>query len=281
MIDLHVHSTFSDGTLTPPELIDLAEDRGLSCIAITDHDTTAGLDLAADYAKRSPVDFIPGLEISVDEPRAHILGYGIDSSYTPLQQTLEKVAESRRKRNPRIVQRLQDLGYDISMNDVAAQSNGEIIGRPHIARALVEKRYFDSITTVFERLIATGRPAYVDRKRLTAEEGIALIREAGGVAILAHPGLLSTDLTEIEGRIVALTRLGLQGIEAIYTEHTHDLTKHLIEFAVAKGLIWTGGTDFHGGNKPSISLGTGRGNVIVPDEIADRLKSLICSTTSR
>lgn len=281
MVDLHVHSTFSDGTLTPKQLIDLAKNLGLTCIAITDHDTTAGLCIAAEYAKRSCFSFIPGLEISVDEPRAHLLGYGIDTGYSPLQRALERVAASRSKRNERIVRRLQELGYGITMADVRAQSDEEILGRPHIARALVEKRYFDSTAAVFDQLIGPGRPAYVDRERLTAKEGIALIRNAGGVAVLAHPGLLSTDIREIEDRIRVLTELGLQGIEAVYTEHSDGLTKHLINLASATGLIWTGGTDFHGDNKPDISLGTGRGNVMVPDEVAERLLSLIHSSSSR
>jgi len=275
LIDLHVHSTFSDGTHTPRELIDLASEIGLTCIAITDHDTIAGLASAIDYSKHSTVDFIPGIEISVDSPRAHLLGYGIDINHPPLRQAIERIVESRNRRNPKIIKKLQQLGYDITMEEVATHAEGGLVGRPHIARVLVEKGYFDSVSQAFHELLESGRPAYVDRERLTAEEGIALIREAGGVAVLAHAGLLSADLEEIQDRIDSLIALGLQGIEAVYTEHSDELTKFLIDLASEKGLIWTGGTDFHGDNKPDIRLGTGRGNVAVPDEVADRLKHLI------
>lgn len=275
MVDLHVHSTHSDGTLTPQQLIDLASSCGLSCIALTDHDTVSGLKCARLSAQLSDVDFIPGLEISVERPRAHILGYGIDPDNTALQRALERVAESRRERNLRMVRRLQELGYSISLEEAIAQAGGEILGRPHIAKVLVRKGYFTTISSVFESLIGSGRSAYVERERLTAREGIGLIRSAGGVAVLAHPGLLSPDLNEVAARIETLRDEGLQGIEAIYTEHSEELSDRLIDLACEKGLIWTGGTDFHGDNKDGIRLGIGKGNLAIPDGIADRLKSLI------
>lgn len=278
MIDLHVHSQHSDGTFTPPELIDLASQSGLSCIAITDHDTVSGLPSAVQAAKLSNVRLITGLEIGVDHPRAHILGYGIDLDDDGLLGTLERVAESRRRRNPRIVQKLQQLGYAVTMDDVEAQSDGDIIGRVHIARALVAKGYFTNTDAVFENLIGWGRSAYVDRDRLTADEGIALIRDAGGVAVLAHPGLLSEDRGEITRIVSSLIECGLQGIEAVYTEHSRELTRFLIDLATSKGLVWTGGTDFHGDNKPAIRLGIGRGDIAVPDDVADRLQSAIDSS---
>lgn len=275
MVDLHVHSTHSDGTLTPRQLFDLASSCGLSCIAITDHDTVSGLEPALQSAQLSSVDFIPGLEISVNNPRAHILGYGIDPSNMALRRALERVTESRSERNLRIVSKLQELGYSISVDEVIAQARGEVLGRPHIARALVERGYFPTIKSVFEDLLGSGRPAYVERERLTAREGIALIRDAGGVAVLAHPGLISPDLNEVTQRIDALQAEGLQGIEAIYTEHSAELSNRLIDLASERGLIWTGGTDFHGTNKPEICLGIGRGDLVIPDEAADALKSLI------
>jgi len=278
LIDLHVHSHHSDGTLSPPELIDLASRSGLSCISITDHDTVSGLPSAVQAAKQSNFRLITGLEISVDQPRAHILGYGIDHDDDRLCGTLERVAESRHRRNPRIVQKLQQLGYEVTMDDVEAQSDGDILGRVHIARALVAKGYFTNTDTVFENLIGWGRPAYVDRERLTAKEGIALIQNARGVAVLAHPGLLSEDRGEITRIVSTLVECGLQGIEAVYTEHSRELTRFLIDLASSKNLVWTGGTDFHGENKPSIRLGRGRGDIVIPDEVADRLQSLIDSS---
>ena len=274
LIDLHVHSQHSDGT-SPPDLIDLASRSGLSCISITDHDTVSGLQSAVQYSANSDVRLITGLEISVDEPRAHILGYGIDHDDPRLCGALERIAESRDNRNPRIVQRLQQLGYGVTMEDVEAQSEGGIIGRVHIARALADRGYFADIDAVFDNLIGRGRPAYVDRERLTAKEGIALIRDAGGVAVLAHPGLLSEDPAEITQIVSSLMECGLQGIEAMYTEHSRELTRFLIDLATAKNLVWTGGTDFHGENKPEIRLGIGRGDIVVPDEVAERLQSAI------
>ena len=158
LIDLHVHSQHSDGTFTPPELIDLASQSGLSWLSITDHDTVSGLRSAVQAAAHSNVRLITGLEISVDQPRAHILGYGIDYHDDQLRGSLERVAESRRRRNPRIVQRLQQLGYEVTEDDVEAQSDGDIIGRVHIAKALVETGYFANTGAVFDNLIGWGRP---------------------------------------------------------------------------------------------------------------------------
>ncbi len=278
MIDLHVHSQHSDGTFTPPELIDLASQSGLSWLSITDHDTVSGLRSAVQAAAHSNVRLITGLEISVDQPRAHILGYGIDYHDDQLRGSLERVAESRRRRNPRIVQRLQQLGYEVTEDDVEAQSDGDIIGRVHIAKALVEKGYFANTGAVFDNLIGWGRPAYVDRERLTAKEGIALIQDAGGVAVLAHPGLISEDHDEITRIVSSLMECGLQGIEAVYTEHSKELAQFLIDLATSRNLVWTGGTDFHGSNKPGILLGIGRGDMAIPDEVAERLQSAIDSS---
>jgi 3',5'-nucleoside bisphosphate phosphatase len=274
MIDLHMHSTCSDGTYSPSELVQRAKAAGLTRMALTDHDTVAGLSEARAEAERQGIAFLGGLEISAElQPGTmHILGYGFDEGSSDLRGRLEHVQEARRERNPKIVERLVGLGFDLTMEEVAGKAGGTVVGRPHFAQVMVEKGYAQNTQEVFDKYLAKGKPAYLDKERLSPEESVAAIRAAGGVAVLAHPlQLKAKDESELESIIERLASAGLQGMECYYRNHTEEDTRKFLALAKRYGLVATGGSDFHGTNRPHISLGTGEGNLKVPEECWDDL----------
>lgn len=260
-VDLHTHTTASDGQLTPTELVALAVKRGLSIIAITDHDTTDGIA----EAQRSPVIYapvvLPGIELSAEDSTSdqrsrdvHMLGYLIDVHDDPFQQRLQQFREDRFQRGEKIVHRLADLGMPVSWERVVAIAEGGAIGRPHIARALVEAGYVESIGEAFQRFIYNGGPAYVARRRMTPEEAITLIHSAGGVAVMAHPGLVLDYEAMIRERLVPA---GLDGVEVVHPRNPEDVRLTLRGLVQRFGLIMTGGSDFHRPEDDgSILLGT-------------------------
>ncbi|MGC8722703.1 MAG: PHP domain-containing protein [Acidobacteriota bacterium] len=267
MIDLHVHSTCSDGTFTPAELVREAKAAGLTHMALTDHDTVEGVAQARSEAHRQGIAFLSGLEISAEyQPGTmHILGYGVDETSPPLLERLTAVQRWRGERNPKIVEMLGHLGVALTLPEVEAVSGGGLVGRPHFAKVLVDKGYVATRQEAFDRYLAKGRPAYVDKARLSPEESIALIRAAGGVAVLAHPlQLQAADEKALDAIVQALVEAGLQGLECHYRNHTPEDTRRFLALAKRYGLLVTGGSDFHGTNRPGIRLGVGEGGLDVP-----------------
>jgi predicted metal-dependent phosphoesterase TrpH len=274
VMDLHSHSLHSDGSVSPSELVELAAQAGARAISLTDHDTTSGLAEARSAAARHAVEFINGIEVSADfQPGTmHILGYFIDDASETLGVALEELRRARFERNPQIAKRLESLGMDIPYEQVAALAGSEVVGRPHFARLMLEKGYVGSIKEAFDRYLAKGAAAYVEKKRLSPADSIALIHRAGGVAVLAHPYQLRLPWDELEQKVRELVDLGLDGIEAIYSRHSPDDRQAYSELALRLGLLITGGSDFHGSYKPDINIVSGLGDLQVPYNLLDQIK---------
>ena len=281
-VDLHCHSTASDGTLSPTQLIDLARRQTLSAIALTDHDTVAGVAEAAAAALSAGIDFLPGIEISASFPHPgtlHLLGYGIDPASPALQAMASELIGGRDARNPKIIARLQELGLKITMDEVEAAAHighgGGVVGRPHIAGVLLKKGYVKSIKEAFNVYLAPGGQAFFDKERLAPRDAIARIHASGGVAVLAHPTQLRTqNAAELDRVVKDLVDLGLDGIETIHSDFNDADVKAFDALAAKYSLLRTGGSDYHGGNKPSITLGLAAGRR-VPRDRFDALTAAI------
>ncbi|HEY7534214.1 MAG TPA: PHP domain-containing protein [Nitrospiraceae bacterium] len=273
-IDLHLHTTYSDGSLSPAEVLAMADKAGVTALAITDHDIVAGLPEAIEAGSRLGIAVIPGVEISSFDGRneLHILGYHMDWHDEKLLTRLSSLRTSRHKRNPLIIERLQALGLEITYDEVIALAGTESVGRPHIARVLMEKGYVNSAKDAFDRYLAEGRPGYVARELPTPMEAIAWIREARGVAVLAHPTWVKEPDEALPVFIRALKDHGLGGLEVHYSSHTKQQTVRFLELSKQFGLLVTGGSDFHGLTKPDIEVGTGRGSLRVPEHLLNPLK---------
>ncbi|MCX7841967.1 MAG: PHP domain-containing protein [Clostridia bacterium] len=273
LIDLHTHSTISDGSMTPSELVRHAKSAGLVALALTDHDSVDGVEEALAEGKRIGIEVIPGLEISVDfKPEMHILGYFPEQAYKRIETVLDLLRESRQLRNPRIIDKLNEMGFDITMKEVEAEAGKGIVGRPHIAKVLLAKGYVSSVEDAFDRLLGCGKPAYFKKERLTPEEGIKEILKAGGVPVLAHPIYLGHSLEALDKLLGELAQVGLKGIEAIYVDNTKEETGNLLRLAIKHKLLVTGGSDFHGSYKPDIEIGKGRGNLEVTYDLLKKIK---------
>jgi 3',5'-nucleoside bisphosphate phosphatase len=278
-IDLHIHSTASDGTLTPAQILDIAQAQHLGAVAITDHDTIDGSKEALQVGIPSCLQFLTGVELSAAPPpfvrcsgSFHILGYGLRLDDDDLNQTLLVLQQARENRNPAIIERLNRLGFHMTLAEVVELAGESQIGRPHIALVMLKKGYVHSIDEAFDRFLGTGKPAYVDKYRISCQKALDIIRGAGGIPILAHPYLLSVKApAELEKLVVALMKIGLEGIEAFYPEHPPQATALYAELADRHNLLITGGTDFHGSLKPEIQLGTGTGDFRVPFTLYERL----------
>lgn len=250
LADLHVHTQASDGTCTPEEVCSKAVAAGLGAIAITDHDTVAGF-----LSLQLPIpglEVIPGVELSTtwNKMEVHILGYFVSLDNSPLKEQLEVFRNERRSRMIKMIEKVNNLGYQVTVDEVQSFSQGQSIGRPHLARALVAQGYFEDETEVFEELLAADAPAYVPREKLSPQEGIKLILSSGGVPVLAHPGLY-TEVMEI---IEQLVNAGLKGVEVYYPAHSEDFKKILLQITNAYGLLATGGSDFHGGGADGLGI---------------------------
>lgn len=257
-VDLHSHSVHSDGTFTVAELLDLAREKGVRALALTDHDTTAGLDEALALAGERGLEVIPGIEISVlyDPGTMHILGYFFDPKSGNLQAALDGFQEARRQRNPQIIERLKAVGVAVTMEEVIAESGGGQLGRPHFARALVKKGYCRDFEEAFKKYLGKGASAYVDKRRFTPEEGIRMIRDAGGLPVLAHPKLIRARDDREFGRLLdQLVKAGLAGIEAYSSCQDEQEARQFRAAGEARNIFVTGGSDFHGANKPEVKLG--------------------------
>ncbi|MDQ2086662.1 PHP domain-containing protein [Herbivorax sp. ANBcel31] len=278
LIDLHTHSVVSDGTMTPSELVRHGKEVGLSAMALTDHDTIDGIEEALREAEKVEIEVVAGVEISVEFnhlSEMHLLGYFFKGSHNNLKPLLEKLKVSREERNPKMVKKLNQLGFDISLDEVKMEAKGKVVARPHIASVLLKKGYIKSIKEAFDKYISTGRPAYVKKERLLPKEAIKEIARCGGIPILAHPIYLNLKLDKLDELLYELKKFGLKGIEAYYPDNTQYDTENFLKLAVKHNLIPTGGSDFHGDFKPDIKLGTGKGNLNVPFESLERIKELI------
>ncbi len=274
--DLHTHTTASDGSDTPEELVRLAEKAGLSAISITDHDTTAGLARGEETARQLGMEFIPGVELSVSYPRGnmHLLGYYINPESPAMDSVLERVQAARAERNPRILERLNKLGIPVNMAELEDMAQGGQIGRPHIARLMVEKGYVKSVSQAFDRYLKKGGPAYAPKSILSPQDAIETVKKAGGVPVLAHPfSLMSRDERELEETVLGLKASGLMGMECWYSEHDEHFTAVCLGICRRNSLVATGGSDYHGKAKPYIHLGTGKGNLRIPYSCVEALKA--------
>ena len=274
-VDLHCHSTASDGTLPPREVVRLAKQSNLTALALTDHDTVAGCAEARDEAAKVGIDFLCGIEISAEYPppgTLHILGYGVDPENPALKSLTETLIAGRDNRNPRIVAKLNEMGVAVTMREWEDEAKGGVLGRPHLAAILARKGYVSSIKQAFDKYIGQGAPAYFDKERLTPRQAFERIAASGGVAVLAHPIQLRTENdAQLERVVKDLVDLGLAGIETIHSDHDDAWVEKCSALAERFGLIKTGGSDFHGMNKKDISLGSARGRRI-PREMFDALK---------
>ena len=256
-VDFHSHTVHSDGTLTPAELVALAKERGIKALALTDHDTTGGLDEALAAGEREGVEIIPGIEISVvyEPGTMHILGYFIDHKSTRLQELLKGIQRDRADRNPQIIKKLNALGIEITLEEVVKESGGGQVGRPHFARVLINKGRAKNIEDAFRKYLGKDAPAYVNKRRVLPEEGIRMIRDAGGVAVLAHPKLLRAEAGEFDGILDGLVAAGLEGLEVYSSCQNQEEAERFKAAAERRRILVTGGSDFHGTNKADVELG--------------------------
>ncbi|MEJ2715829.1 MAG: PHP domain-containing protein [Deltaproteobacteria bacterium] len=275
MIDLHVHTNYSDGTLSPRELLGCASERGLEALAVTDHDTVEGVPEALQEGKRVGVEVVPGVEISAQWERGilHVLGYFVRTDHPELIETLAYLKQEREDRNTKILARLHDLDVDISLDEVNREAGCGVPGRPHIAGVMVKKRYVATIQDAFDRYLKRGASAYIKKAKLEPIEAMQLIIRAHGLPVLAHPhSLAEEDPSRFADTVKRLADHGLQGIEVYYPKHTPDQTRTFLELARRFDLGVTGGTDFHGSNKPEIELGVVPGQGPLPYSLLSELK---------
>lgn len=274
MIDLHVHTSMSDGTTSPREVVRLAASIGLRAIAVTDHDTVDAVASAQEEGRSQGVEVVAGVEISSQWQTGilHILGYFVNPGDRKLLDALEQLRIGRVERVPKIVSKLRDQDVIIRVEDVHREAAGGVPGRPHVANVMLQQGVVKSLQEAFDRYLKKGAPAYVEKVKLPPDEAVAVIVEAGGVAVIAHPySLKLNDPDSLEQVVKKLAAMGIQGIEAFYPRHTREQTKMYLDMATRLNLVATGGTDFHGGNKPTIKLGIIPGQAPLPYSILEDL----------
>ena len=272
MIDLHTHSTVSDGTDPPSVIPALAAAAGCSAVALTDHDRLDGVPEAAAAAAAAGVRLVPGCEISSPHTGTlHLLVYFVEPGDGPLQVELVRLQRVRDDRNRLMAERLAGLGLPVTYEEIEAESGGIGTGRPHAAAVLVRKGLAASINDAFDRYLAKGRPGYVEKERLEAGAAVRLARASGGVVVVAHPLSLGVDAAELDRQVGELAGLGVAGIEAVYGRYSPEERAALAALAGRHGLVATGGSDYHGAYKPDLAVGVGTGDLHVPDDVVDRL----------
>ncbi len=285
IIDLHIHSTASDGATLPEDIPGVADAAGLSAIALTDHDTVSGVDAFLEAGKAYPeMELIPGVEISakrVDNGELHIVGLFIDHHNGPLNKLMERVRAGREGRNQKILERLNSIGYDVTAEELAEVAGGDSVGRPHFARLLLDKGYFNDFQTIFDKLLGRGNSGYVPRELPSPEETIETIHGAGGIAVWAHPVTHSREpgarkkkspRSFIRKHLKYLVPAGLDAVEAWYPLYTPQTSTILSELAVEFKLLRCGGSDYHGEIKPGLEIGVGFGDMKVPYECLEPLR---------
>ncbi|MEL7237532.1 MAG: PHP domain-containing protein [Planctomycetota bacterium] len=274
-VDLHMHSTASDGTDTPTQLVHKAKRAGLSAIALTDHDTVAGVAEARDAARRVNLDFVPGIEVSASYPRPgvmHLLGYGIDIEHPALSRLTANLQDARAERNAFLIDRLQSVGIDIDHAQLRAFAGSDNIGRPHFAKLLFAKGYIPHVNAAYRYYLGNTGKFRFDRREPEPAAAIAAIHEAGGVVSLAHPiQLRKQNFAQLANEIKNLADAGLDGVECIYNDHRESFVCELKDLCRRFDLLQTGGSDYHGGAKKWITLGRCGQSRRVPRKLYDRL----------
>lgn len=273
-IDLHIHTTASDGSHTPTEIVRLAARKGLKAIAITDHDTIDGIDEAVSEGKKVGLEVLGGLELSVklSEVNIHLLGYLFDKGDNQLLAALGEIQDARQKRNQQILKELQSLDFPIESTELQRISTSGQTGRPHIAKLLINKKVVATMDEAFEKYLGQGAVAYVPRKIYDVEDAIQIIKNAGGVAVVAHPFQIEKSGEDTLQILEKLITLGLDGVEVYYPNHSKSFKKQLLSYAKKRSLLVTGGSDYHGDIRPGTSLAGGK-NVSVPYELLEILKN--------
>lgn len=274
--DLHTHSTASDGSDPPARVVELALEAGLGAIALTDHDTQEGIAEAVSAAKRTEVDLIPGVELSLqfDGGGMHLIVLWLTPGRGALQDRLQGLQDGRGTRNERIVELLTEAGMPITIEEVLEEAGGGTVGRPHIAAVLMRHGFVPDIRTAFDEWLGTGKPAYVGRNRLEPEEAISLARESGAVPVLAHPHTLGiTTASAMADLLTRLRRSGLIGLEAHYSAYRAHERAGYADLARRFDLLPSGGSDYHGTYKPGLSIGSGYGDLVVGGELLERLRA--------
>lgn len=276
-IDLHTHTTFSDGSYTPDELMKYASKKGLKAIAVTDHDTIDGHKESLERANHYGIEFIPGVEVgtSYDGKELHILGLFIDNTNEKLLSLLKSSREMRDRRAEKIIEIFNADGIDVSIEDIKAFSGQEAIGRPHFAKFLISKGYYNSVSDAMKNYLGRGQRAYVARPLPTPQDVFDIIKCAGGISILAHPIQYRMNSDIEETMIEELKNRGLAGVEAIYSENSAEDTRRYLDLAKKYDLLISGGSDFHGDVKPGLDLGVGFGDLRVDYSVLDRLRTYI------
>lgn len=278
-VDLHIHSAASDGSYHSTELLKTARKIGLRAVAITDHDTIRGVREAIEFGLPNSPEFITGVEISTEFPAdyrgsgsLHILGYGFSIDDPNLNQALLHLQSARKNRNLKIIKRLKEIGFEISMPELLRHAGRAQLGRPHIAQMMVNKGWIHTIDEAFDLFLGQEKAAYVEKYRLPFGEAVSLIHNAGGIAVLAHPALIKLPATHnLDTLIELLTAMGLGGIESYYSEHFPEQIEYYSSLAKRLGLLVTGGTDYHGAIKPDVQMGCGKGNLTIPYSIYENL----------
>lgn len=273
-IDLHTHSLRSDGSLTPAGVVRAAKDAGLAAIALSDHDSVDGVEEAVEEGRRLGVEVIPAVELSAQsDTELHILGYFIDIHNKTLREKLAYALQVRDEREEETCEKLRELGFDITMDEVRAEANGNpVLCRAHFAKIMVRKGYAESVKDAFARYLSSGCYAYSNRQALTGPEAVSLIREAGGIPVAAHLHLIRLPDGELREFLSSLIPYGLGGVEGYYTDYTPDMQLRYQRMAAELGLTISGGTDFHGANKPHITIGRGLGELRIPYTVLDGLR---------
>jgi predicted metal-dependent phosphoesterase TrpH len=274
-VDLHAHSTASDGSDAPAHLVELALEAGLGSLAVTDHDTQQGVAEALAASSTTDLELIPGVELSLGYDRGgmHLVVLWLIPGNGPLQDRLAALRDGRDVRNLEIVRRLTSVGMPVTIDEIEDEAGGGSVGRPHIAAVMVARGYVPDIRTAFDLWLGAGKPGYVGRDRLDPVEAIGLARESGGVPILAHPHTLGiTTAADMADLLVWLKRAGLVGLEAFYGAYRRHERDGYADLARRFGLIPSGGSDYHGTYKPGLMLGSGYGDLVVTDALLDELR---------
>ncbi len=277
-VDLHIHTSASDGVLSPSRAVRYAKEKGLIAIAITDHDTIDGNAEALNEGGKVDLEVIPGVEISAqfDLGSMHILGFFIDIGNKALKERLSLLQEMRAKRNPQMVEKLKELGLEISYDEVLQASGGGQVGRPHFAQVLLKKGYINTMQEAFDRYLGKGAPAYVDKFRFDPKEAMGLIREARGIPVLAHPFTLHIPSpNQLNALLAELVQLGLKGIEVYYPEHTDYQISLYKDLAEKHGLLVTGGSDYHGIEPDKAEIGIGLGDMRLSYSMVEAMKKAL------
>ncbi len=273
MIDLHTHTTFSDGSYTPAELVTAAAELGLSAVAVTDHDTVGGLPEALAAGRRLGFHVVPGVEINLEHEHAtmDMLGYFLHGGPgAELDDELARLRCYRNERNARIVARLAELGMPLAAVELRAATGDGAVGRPHIGLALMRRGYVTSVAEAFRLYLRRGAPAWVDRRRLSLHAAVELLRASGGVAVLAHPGLIHSE-RGLDRIVCDAAQAGVVGLECYHPAHDEETIAACLRLASRFDLVVTGGSDFHGAVKPQVRLGIGPGGMSLPDELLTSL----------